>query len=180
MNSAEIVFPAEFANACADVVRFAHMGGEAPSGLAILQDWLEGEGWLQLADQWDGVIALKTSEAPYNDDDVRSDLAIEDARKIGDKERILFAKQWLDDAMQENASHYLPSIHHCIITSSDGLSAIVGCTTQCYGQGGNVIEWHGAFKVLADFLKHISDNGYDLKVDPEIIDSSYIKKYWSF
>jgi len=180
MNSAKIVFPAKFANACADVVGFAHFGGKAPSGLALIQDWLEGAGWEQLADQWDGMIALKTSEAPYNDDDLRSESEIDDSTKIGDQERILFAKQWLADTMEENDSHWLPSVHHCIITRGDGLSAILGCTVQCYGQGGNEIEWHGAFRVLADFLDHISDNGYDLKVDPESIDSSYIKKYWSF
>ena len=49
MNSAKIVFPAKFANACADIVGFAHFGGKAPSGLALIQDWLEGAGWEQLA-----------------------------------------------------------------------------------------------------------------------------------
>jgi hypothetical protein len=176
----EIIFPNELSVACADVIEFAHFGGNAPSGLALIQDWLEGEGWDQLVDHWDGTVALKTSEAPYNDYGLRSDSELEDSRKIDDQERILFAKQWLDDAMQENHSHYLPSVHHCKITRSDGLSAMIGCTTQCYGQGGNVIEWHGAFKVLGDFLKYIGDNGYDLKIDPELIDASYIKKYWSF
>lgn len=41
----EITFPAKLANACADVVGFAHFGGKAPSGLALIQDWLEGAGW---------------------------------------------------------------------------------------------------------------------------------------
>jgi len=180
MNSAEIVFPAKLANACADVVRFVHFGGKAPSGLALLQDWLEDEGWDQLVGQWRDVVALKTSNAPYNDDDLRWYSEIEDSTKIGDQERILFAKQWLADTMEENDSHWLPSVHHCIITRGDGLSAILGCTVQCYGQGGNEIEWHGAFKDLAQFLTYISDNGYDLRIDPEIIESSYIHRYWCF
>lgn len=174
----EIVFPDELLAVCDDVVEFAYFGGKTPSGLALLQDWLEGKGWDQLVDQWDDMIALKTSEAPYNDDDLRSDSEIGDSTKISDQDRILYAKQWLDSALQENESHYLPSIHHCRITKSDGLSAVIGCTTQCYGQGGNVIEWHGAFKDLDAYLFHLSNHGFDINYDPDKIDNEYILKYW--
>ncbi len=180
MNSAKIIFPANLANACADVVEYVHFGGKAPSGLELLQDWLEGEGWDQLVDQWDDMIGLKTSEAPYNDNEVRLNFGIEDSKRISDELRILHSKQWLMDIMEENHSHWLPSVHSCTITRNDGLSAILGCTVQCYGQGGNVIEWHGVFKILNDFLAHISGNGYDLAVDPENIDLPYIQKYWSY
>ena len=179
MPSAVIPIPVEFASACADAVEFAHFGGKLPSGLALIQNWMTDDGWTLLADQWDGTVVLCIGAAPFNDESMRAQLELADDEKISDRDRISFAKQWLEEALDENDSYVLPSLHMCKIERADGISAVVACTVTIFGQGGPDLTWHGAFKNEVALRSYLSGNGFDLEIDPERIDGDYIKRFWS-
>lgn len=175
----EIVFPDDLLAACDDVIEVVHFGAVASNSLDLLEKWLEGddEGH-KLAVLWDDSMALDISLAPYSDNDMRL-MGFSKFRKINNTQRIDFAKRWLSEIVEENDSHYLPAILHCEIQGKNGYTAIIGCTIKSYGQGGNVIEWHGAFKDVDAYLIHLSNNGFDVDCDPDKIDRGYISKYWT-
>lgn len=179
MSSAVISFPEFLTEACAEIVEFAHLGGEAPTGLTVVQNWLSNEGWQGLADQWHDEVVFRVCVAPFDDEEVRARLDLADDEQISDFDKISFAKQWMEDALDENDSYVFPSLHICEITRADGKSAVIGCTVIGYGQGGLDLTWHGAFTDEEALRSYLSGIGLDIEVDPERIDADYIKRFWS-
>lgn len=179
MSVAAISFPNELADACADIVQFAHFGGDPPSGLIRVQDWLSNDGWENLVDQWVDEVVLIVAAAPYNDDEMRAQLGLSERAVISDDARASFAKRWLFEAMEENETDVFPSLHICKIERSDGLSSVIACTATTYGQGVITLTWHGAFKDEVNLRSHLEAIGFDFEMDPNHINSDYICRFWS-
>lgn len=141
------------------------------------------EGWLLSADAYEQLVEGDDPigmicDLRCSDDDVISQLGLDDDSEVSDRDRVEFARQAMDYARGNCCSTYIEARP---ITSSSGKKAYLGISSVAGGQGGMYFSWLGLYKgpqSLVEIYKEqgcaidnmmIGERGFDDYTDDEII-----------
>ena len=141
------------------------------------------ESWFLSADAYEHLVE---GDAPIGmicdlrctDDDVISQLGLDNDREVSDQDRVEFARQAMDYARGDCCSTYIEARP---LTSSLGEKAYLGISSVAGGQGGMYFSWLGLYKSPQSLVKiykeqgfaidnmMIGERGFDDYTDDEII-----------
>jgi hypothetical protein len=145
-----------------------------------LEEWLTGEGWHALVEDWDDLMALRfcALTLEFDDHNLRSREELEPATKVGDDMRLRYARSLMDRAMEREDGCMCPSMHAYRMEKEDGKSAVIGCTFEIWGQAGPHAEWHGVFATEEKFRDHLRRSGYWPTDELDALDDATILGMW--
>jgi hypothetical protein len=145
-----------------------------------LYDWLLNEGYEELCAAYNDKFAFDLkwlAKLRFSDLELRAYCELGKGKKVTDAMRCSFARQIIDDIWSDSDGGDLPSIHALKLERDDKKSAVIGCTSLSFGQGGSEFDCHGIFATEADFLAHLRSLGFWLD-DPAKLSDKALLSLW--
>jgi hypothetical protein len=181
MNS-KIKIPESIQRICDYLIENAASKTFSNNDLIELQKWLEADGWDDLSAPWRlDTLALNLNEwdiETLSDSSLCDFEGLDESELITDEIRVNFARERIQDEIENGDGLTNPSIIDYKIENADKKSVILGCTVEIHGQLGPEIHWHGVFENKDKFYEYIRNNNYIIQSEVEEMSDSIILGLW--
>lgn len=153
-------------------------GQDLPDDATILARWIEEE-------QWDLVVApaamtvrLPSVGVHFCDKSVRDKLGLTNTARLTKAHRVEFARQAIQNAIENNDGVEAPSISSYPLRHTDGRTAVYGCVIEIHGQRGPSTNWLGVYENEDAFIADLLEAGTVPVDNLEALADADILKFW--
>lgn len=164
------------------LIAHALYDAKAPEDTKDLEEWFQVDGWDELLSTWsDGNFALNlyyVARLRFDDAELLENEDLDGP--ITDQNRIDFARNEINQAVDEMDGVECPSIHTVTVTNEKGEEAILGWTVEIHGQGGAVGYFLGSFRDKDQFFQRLRDMDYVLRDEIDLLTDEKILSFWNY
>ena len=180
-KSPAIYLPENLLEVVDGVVAHAIENTPLPRNFNDLIEWFETDGWDHLCSSNDDYFcALKLFQiACWNFSDQELEANQEEPVPITDELRVAYARNLVDEAIEEVDEYNCPTVHTVQISNEQGQVAILGWLVESHGQGGVVPVFQGIFSNKTDFYQSLRDLDFVLQTEEGLLKDETILRLWN-